>query len=302
MSAGTDLSRLAGSAPGTLHRPSLYAVLVVYGRPVEQAVAMPVLRAWLRKSPGGIAPRFEGVLLWDNSPSTSGCRAEAGIEFEHAPSNDGTRGAYFAAATRAARRGIDWLLCLDQDTELPVDYLERFGQAWATSRGARERPAAFVPRVRDGGRLVSPARIGIGGAIRPDPHALDARAGGGTPTAVSSGTVIEVEALASLLPCPAVFWLDYLDHWIFRELRRRGRAVRPIDCDLVHALSVSGGRAPDPARYRSLLRAERAFVGRPDPAEEAIYRLRLVGRALRWWLRSPEQARSSWRAALGAEP
>ena len=149
---------------------------------------------------------------------------------------------------------------------------------------------------------MSPARIDASGRVRPAPLPSDGTAIGGQPTAIASGALLRVEALRAIGPAPSVFWLDYLDHWMFRRLQQRGGALVPIDCELRHALSVASSDPPSVARYENVLRAERAFVGHPPVSDEFAYRARLLGRALRWLPRAPALARLAWRAACAPRP
>jgi hypothetical protein len=192
------------------------------------------------------------------------------------------------------------VLFLDQDTMPPANFPDCIGRAVRAAWSGGVPPAALVPRVVHDGRLVSPARITASGAVRPEP--LPPAGGPGTPTAISSGALVRTGALSSILPAPAEFWLDYLDHWLFRRLREGGGTIAVIDCELSHALSVASDEPLAPARFANVLRAERAFVGRPGPAAELAYRLRLAARALRWSRRAPELSRMALRAALGPRP
>jgi len=277
-------------------------VIVTYGREPERAAALPLLRDWLRGAAGAAAPPLAEVLVWDNSPTAECPAQQAGLVYRHDPSNGGTRAAYASAAARASACGADWVLFLDQDTEPPADFPERIGRALRDAAGRGVPPAALVPRVVHDARLVSPARITASGAVRPAPLPEAGTRGAGAPTAISSGALLRTDVLTAILPAPADFWLDYLDHWLFRSLHERGCTIAPIDCELRHSLSVASGEPLSPARFANVLRAERAFVGRPGPVTELAYRLRLAVRALRWSRRAPELSRLAWRAALGARP
>jgi len=291
-----------GAAPDV---DGVYAVIVTYGRDPAEAAALPLMRAWLRGESGSGSPMLAGLLVWDNSPTSSGVPAQAGIAFRHDPSNGGTRAAYACAAANAADRGAQWVLFLDQDTVLPADFPERIGCAVRAASARNTPPAALVPRVVHNDRLVSPARITASGAVRPAPLSqtdVDGPDGPGRPTAIASGALVRTAELSAVLPAPVEFWLDYLDHWLFRRLLERGGTIAPIDCELRHSLSVASSAPLSAARFTNVLRAERAFVGRPGLAVEFAYRLRLAARALRWSRGAPELSRIAWQAALGRRP
>lgn len=229
--------------------PEIMAVLVLYGRRAEDAAPWSTLRTWLDNDKS----RLRCCLIYDNSPTplTDTAVLPNGAFFVHDPANGGTAGAYVLAARDAAPAGCDWLLLLDQDTALPVDYLDRAAQAVATAPNAM----VLVPRIRHNDQLVSPATITGSGTVRPvlDPHRAE-----GLPTAISSGALVRRSTIADIC-FPPELWLDYVDHWLFLTVARRGGTIAVIDTDLSHDLSVRTPKTLSVTRLRSILTAERTF-------------------------------------------
>lgn len=252
------------------------AVLVLYRQRPEDAAAWGAVRELLRGI-GGI--RLCHCLIYDNSPER-GTWAEdlpEGVSVTWAPENRGTAGAYTEAVDLATAEGCDWLLLLDQDTELPTDFLHRAARAVEITPSA----AALVPRVHHGRTLISPAVITAEGSIRPDRAPMNAS---GTPTAISSGVVVRRDAVAAVLPFPGAIWLDYVDHWMFLSFARQNLPIGLIDADLPHDLSIRtpGRLAVD--RLRSILMAESTFYRELGlkarawlPARRVIRVVRLLG-------------------------
>ncbi|MFL0415868.1 hypothetical protein [Sphingomonas sp. 179-A 2A2 NHS] len=254
-------------------RQGIMAVLVLYGRPLEDAVSWPVLRSWLDDdSHAGL----RHCLVYDNSPMslTDGGSLPANAHLLHDPDNSGTAGAYAAAVDYAARTGCEWLLLLDQDTALPADYLAIARETMAATPDAE----VMVPRVRHDAQLVSPATITRAGTVRPC-AAPDHVAG--MTTAISSGAVVRRRAIENVVFPPSI-WLDYVDHWLFLRLHRHGAYVAVIDTDLSHDLSVRTPATLSAARLASILAAESTFYIALGGRARAVLPLRRLMRAARY--------------------
>jgi hypothetical protein len=277
----------------------VYAVVVIYRRAWGDAAAMPLLRDWRDADVSDMhTPALRQLLVWDNSPEPVGPPPDDRERFEYMSDRDngGTRAAYTEACRRAASLGVPWVLLLDQDTLPPEGFAAAVGRAIADPSNASA--AALVPRVQHDGRLVSPAVILPSGRVVP--RHLGAAGGGGAdvPTAIASGTLIRTADLQALMPIPPEFWLDFLDHWVFRELHRRGRPIAGIDCDIAHHLSVKDPASMSELRFRNVLRAERQFMADLPTAARWAYRLRLGLRALRLAPRAPALSSLALRACL----
>jgi GT2 family glycosyltransferase len=279
----------------------VYAVVVVYGRAWDAAAPMPLLRRWLDGAFAAAgAPPLHRVLVWDNSSEPLDAPPPpTPIETVADRANGGTRAAYTAAATRAADAGVRWVLLLDQDTSPPDGFPAAIGRALAGPGAATA--AALVPRVEHDGVLVSPAAILPNGRIVPHAPGAARPPAGAVPTAIASGALVRTDDLVSVLPIPEVFWLDYLDHWVFRQLHLRGRPILPVDCVIDHRLSVREPGTMSPVRFRNVLSAERRFVEDLSAQARRAWRLRLAARALRLVPRSPALAWLALRACVGRD-
>src|ERR1700744_1601622 len=92
------------------------------------------------------------ILIQDNTPGGQ----EAGdlpenVRYCVAPHNPGLAQAYNSALKVAEKEGYDWLLTLDQDTSLPVNFLERISEI-ALEQAAPPEVGAIVPKVVGDGR------------------------------------------------------------------------------------------------------------------------------------------------------
>lgn len=272
--------------------PSIMAVLVLYGRRVEDAASWPTLRTWIEDDEA----KLRRCLIHDNSPTplTDTTLLPDGAFLVHDPANGGTAGAYVAAARDAAQAGCDWLLLLDQDTILPVDYLDRAVQASAAVPNA----LILIPRIRHDNQLVSPAIITGSGSVRP---VADPRGAEGVPTAISSGALVRRSVVADIR-FPPELWLDYVDHWLFLDVARRGGTIAVIDTDLSHDLSIRTPRALSVTRLRSILAAERTFYAAFGGRARAMLPIRRLIRAARYMMvLRPALAITVLRSMIGPE-
>lgn len=155
--------------------------------------ASPTLRS-LRAAAGSASATR--LIIWDNSPQPAeqpyaavSLPAER-CTYIHTPENVSLARIYNEVADRSEPGG--WLLILDQDTELPPDYLEVF------RRSRRENPdlKLFAPTIEAGGRYVSPASFAFGWGRywrRPREGRQPAR----RTSAIASGLFVARELLAS---------------------------------------------------------------------------------------------------------
>ena len=104
----------------------------------------------------------------------------------------------------------------------------------------------------------------------------------------NSGSILQVKALAAIGGIPQDFPLDYLDHAIYSQLRRRGGRIYQLAAVLKHELgSLHSNPVTDfasSARLRSILAAESRFYRKYGSLRELLLlglsRLRIMTRML----------------------
>ena len=263
------------------------AVVVLYKMKPEESVAFRTLQA-------GISAlqqkqnRIE-VFLYDNTPGGFDPRhLPQGVRYEAAAQNVGLAAAYNRALAVAQSKACTWLLTLDQDTTLPVDYLSRMNQL-AVALRSDKRVAAIVPRLSDGGRSLSPLSVKFWG-----PSYLPKEFRGiheGEIRALNSASLFRVSALQQVGSFDPRFWLDYADTSVYRQLHLLGKKVYVAgDIEVEHELSLIRHKDLGSDRFRNMLQAESAFH---DLYEGPIRRLALTARLL---------ARIGRQRKLGVDP
>jgi GT2 family glycosyltransferase len=213
-------------------------------------------------------------IVYDNSPHSNLGPIPTGWEVVTDSSNGGLLAAYSYAVSRAEAAGCAWVLLLDQDTDLPPDFLLAAHKMVAQLRDQAD-VVAIVPVVKAGKRQLSPMipRLGRESPFVPR-EVVEKR----WLMAINSGTCLRVDFIESIGGFSEAFWLDYLDHWLFKMIHNRRKSVYVSSMVLQHELSVANmNKGLSAQRYRNVLRAERQFTNGYLPP---LWRLVLVPRLL----------------------
>ena len=237
--------------------PRILAVIVLYKVKASQSVSLQTFMTAFDQL--GKESQNVQLLLYDNTPDgVVNEPAPANVRIYRAGHNDGIAGAYTYAMRMAQQESCEWLLTLDQDTILPVDFLLRTQAIVGQLRNANE-VGAIVPHLVKAGRVLSPVRIrpwGVtytplknSGLLPGEAHAFN------------SGSLFRVSALQQIGGFDERFWLDYQDASVFRRLNMCGKRIYLADgIRLEHDLSlISSEREIRPERFQSFLLAESAY-------------------------------------------
>jgi GT2 family glycosyltransferase len=269
---------------------SILAVVVLYGVRGQNTETFRTLEAANANRSGGEAD--VSILLYDNTPggTTADFELPRCVRYYAAGENRGVAGAYNYALRMAEQEGCSWLLTLDQDTSLPLDFLMRMREIAQRLCGVNE-VGAIVPHLVNAGRVLSPVRIRPWGVSY---LPLDAAGfAKGEIHAFNSGSLFRVSALKQIGGFDGRFWLDYQDASVYRRLHQCGKQVYIAEgVNVQHDLSlISEQKAVAPERFRNFLAAESAYTdlyrGRVGGT---FLTLRLLGRIWRQWRKETDIA------------
>lgn len=244
---------------------TIQAVVVLYGMRAEQSVALRTFMQYCHILHGDCH-----LCVYNNSSDIVVEFPEA--EVVNAHENDGLAKAYNYALKRAQQNGSQWLLLLDQDTELTEAYfqsLDAFVSADQTDY------IAAVPTLVQNGIHMSPAayRPWKGVAWRCDSVTAAGVKDGMVFTAFNSGALMNVDKLQEMSGFNADFPLDMLDHWMFHQFHLKGWKTCVLDCELAHSLSENTGMNPE--RYRNYLQAHLHWAKRIGWTTALMFRFRM---------------------------
>lgn len=170
----------------------------------------------------------------------------------------------------AIEHRCDWILMLDQDTTPPNGFVP----AMLAVRHEAAKAAALVPDVVDGTSAVSPCRERWGRICRC--AATDSQ----PTTAGLPGSLLGVDQMKLTPLPPAHSWLDYLDHLVFRWIRKAGGTIGRVPDRFGHQLSVSTPEHLPAWRAEILLASERDYYSSESKATRLANRVWLIGRAI----------------------
>jgi GT2 family glycosyltransferase len=239
-------------------------------------------------------------IIYDNSPSSNlGSPTPKGWEIVADPSNGGLFSAYSFAVSRAKSKGCPWVLLLDQDTELPEDFLVTVHEDLLRMQTETD-VVAIIPTVMAGNRQVSPMLPRLGREIPFDRRSIVETS---WLWAINSGTCLRIDFIESIGGFSSAFWLDFLDHWLFKMINNSQKRVFVSKQVLQHELSVSNmNNGLSVKRYQNVLKAEREFTNRYLPT---LWRYalvpRLFARSLKHLIMTRNKRLGLLMAAAGAE-
>jgi len=268
----------------------ILAVVVLYKQAPERSQTIQSLIDVLGRSPD--LSDSVGILLWDNSPvPVSQVSLPFSFDLQSSGRNVGTSGAYNFAMQSAEARGFPWLLLLDQDTRVSLEFLRAMIGYSERFRDAPEI-AAVVPFIFSHGALVSPRRLLSFNRVRQVPVTFSGickdRA-----YAVNSATLMRVSALREVGGYSEEFWLDLSDVYVFRAFHAKGKSIYVAgDLHVEHSIaSMDFDTEMSPERYRNFLAAESAYIDLYLPAlERAAQLVRLLVRTIRQYRRYKNKA------------
>lgn len=268
---------------------TIQVVVVLYGMKAEQSIALQTFMQYRDALVDGYK-----LCIYNNSPEiTVECE---GAEVINAAANDGLAKAYNYALSRAEQHECQWLLLLDQDTQLTKEYLHALSR-FVRSADALKHVAA-VPRLVQNGVQMSPASYLLwrGVAWRQTPIAKD----GTLPkdeilTAFNSGALMNVFILRTLNGFDENYPLDMLDHRMFYLFHQRKLPVSILPVVLSHSLSENEGMGS--ARYAAYLKAHRRWAAEVGLTTLLMFRLRMLLRWIQMLLRgeNPDKRKSTLR-------
>jgi len=236
----------------------IFAVIVLYKMQPSESTAFRTLRAALPGIESGQADIK--ILLYDNTPGGQAVGVlPVGVQYNADFENGGLATAYNYALEIAHKEGFDWLLTLDQDTSLPIDFLCKLGHAAAFVAPMHD-VAAIAPCISSDGRALSPFTLMKRWTLTkniPDWFV-------GIPLedvyAVNSASTIKVSALRAVGGYDPRFNLDFSDLAIYHLLHCQGLSVFVAgNIHVEHEVSVYDMRnRSTPSRYEDTCRAEEA--------------------------------------------
>lgn len=251
---------------------SIEIVLVLYQCLLEESVTFRSLTEQIQKT----TVDYELVIYNNDSNQTITYPKHLVVNSKE---NVKLPGAYNFALQRAIESGKEWILLLDQDTEIPEDYFPGLDKLFATD--ASGNLAAVVPVLVSGDKVVSPKLITPNMRFERDLEQTgytDKRL-----NAFNSMSLFRVEFIKSIGGFNTDYPLDYHDHWCYHQLYKHKKLVYILDVKANHDSSfvqLEDNISMD--RYKEFLATENRFIRNEIGMPVFLfYKIKLILRSLK---------------------
>ena len=193
--------------------------------------------------------------------------------------NDKLAKPYNYAWRMAKEEGYEWIMLLDQDSELTSDYFIVLNDA---IRHAGNDIAAVVPQINCNGTIISPTSMhGFSGPFwtvkRVDAEVPKNR----YVSAINSAALVRTSAMTEIGGFNEKFPLDYLDCWYFYQFHKHGFRIKTMPSVVNHQLSILSLKDMGRERYRDYMQACARFARSSQPSFYVVFVIRTLLRSVK---------------------
>lgn len=246
-------------------------VIVLYKTKIENCIAYNSIKNEIK-----YFPNME-LLLYNNSIENK-IESNNGEYIYNAVSNNMLFGAYNYTYYFAKENDFDWLVLLDQDSNISLDYLNEVNK-FVNNKMALE---IAVPILKANNKILSPFKYNINKGHFLQNFNLTKLEDNECLTAFNSGVVVKVTLITEFNGFSPDYPLDYLDFWYFKRIFELSKRVYILNCQIEHSLSLEKlSTEMTISRYLDFMRAEKLFIKSFDTKVKINYRVRLLMRALK---------------------
>jgi GT2 family glycosyltransferase len=221
------------------------------------------------------------LLIYDNSPAPQ--KLEINLSFPiiyYSDINNGGLSPAYNYAYKLAKSHYDWILFLDQDTELNKEYFIELKNAMEKIN-INNDAVSIIPKMFHDKTNFSPAQVKWGGIHRPINMKYSGVYKNGELMAIGSGMVLKTTFISSIGGFNKLFWLDCLDRWVFLSIYRLGKKCYILPIKLNHQLSILDfSKYMNPKKYLNQIYYEALFMLMyKSLAENIFYLIRIFRRS-----------------------
>jgi glycosyltransferase involved in cell wall biosynthesis len=256
----------------------IYIVIVLYKTNLKDSKTIETLK--------NIPADNINLMVFDNSPVKQHDLPnfkydKFNIHYFSDCSNPGLSHAYNLALSNASNKNYRWLLLLDQDTTITVEYINEI-ISLETDKISKNI-VSIMPKVISSlnHKLIAPAKMSMGGICRP--VLLKSGVVYKGISGINSGTLLSVSFMKTINGFSSSYSLDMLDHWYFREIKRNDKEIYLLHSNIKQELSIFGNFEENLSisRYCQLLNAENQFVKEDGFTSLLLFKIRLFIRVLK---------------------
>lgn len=260
-------------------KPTVLITIVLYKCPLNESKVWCSLKEYI-----GLWKEIDAkLLIYNNTPDYTVVNSD-GYEVVNAAQNNMLVGAYNYAWKLAKSLDLDWMLMLDQDTVINVDYINEVQNLLCQSVTiGSEQVSVLMPRFMHEGKQCAPS--GYMPLFFPDWTKRMLPTGNIGHKCVftyNSGIVLNRKQIDAINGFSIDFPLDYQDADYLYRLYKNGAAYYVMKASLFHNLSLWNYKEyMTKERYQILLSAEKKFANKCGRLCVLSYNLRLILRALK---------------------
>ena len=250
-------------------------LIVLYKKSIEECVSYRTLKECIKLQD----TRYK-LIIYNNSSEYGLAESEDAIVI-NSDHNGRLSPAYNYACKYALAEGYQWLLLLDQDSELSEDYVSCLSDF--LQRTTDDSIVAVAPKLVDGSQVLSPRKISsVSWWENALQHTGIQR---GRVVAFNSLSLLNVNFIQSIGGFSGKYPLDMLDHWYYNQIYLQRKKVYVLDCMINHNLSFQNyERDVDLVRHTEFLEAERLFVKELGLKYYVGYKVKLFLRVIKQYL------------------
>ena len=253
---------------------SIYIVIVLFEKELDNCLPL----QFLLQNKQILSSDYE-LLVYNNSPETT-ILPDKNYDVFNARQNNMLAGAYNYALEQAIKTQKKWLLLLDQDTELTIDYFEELKKNFKTD--IPEKIGAIIPQVKKHTHCITPKtyfpKFGpyfFSTAIK-KPGIYNKCF-----LSINSGTILNIEIINEIGGFSSKYPLDGLDFWYFYQLYKKKVKVYVMNVVIEQNLSILDYSGMNIQRYNSILNAELQFCTELGLMAVFFWKLRILLRAVK---------------------
>ena len=246
--------------------------LVLYKTKLEESISFKTFNA----NKNALHIDFE-LLIFNNSKEITIEENPSEYIIINSTENKQLSGAYNFAYKTAIEKNINWILLLDQDTELTSVFFEEINHFFIQKQ---KDYTAAVPMLEEKQKQLSPMKyhpvLGAFAFLKPISTTKEKA---NCLVAFNSGTLIKVDFLKKSNGFSKKYPLDYLDYWLFYHIYKNNEKVYILNAKLQQNLSVLDYKnRMNENRYNKILEAENTFAKEIGIVSLVIYKCRIVSR------------------------
>ena len=253
---------------------SVFVVIVLYGKEPQDCFPLQFLLA------NGHSFFSDYELLVYNNFNQINILPKNNYQVINVPENNFLSGAYNCALEQAVKSQKKWLLLLDQDAELTIDYLQELTRIF--DMDTPENLGAIIPQIKSKNSFISPKiYFPLTGTHFFKKSIKKTGIYGKCFSAINSGAILDVETINEIGGFSSKYPLDGLDFWYFYQLHKRKKYVYVMSAVLEHNLSVFDYQTVDILRYKSILDSELRFCSELGRTAVFCWKLKIPLRAIK---------------------